>query len=155
MPKLSPASKVKAISQSCNETLSPASKSSLSQKLSNKAENPLVGIHQSISKKWDKTSNCARHLVLNKLATSAGSVEKAKKTYQNLTWASLQQAFQKDIDEIIVHYKTKSKAQKSPTETVKKILDFYNQDNISCQLPYKNLTHKIKDHLGVYHCVPV
>ena len=68
----------------------------------------------------------------------------------------MQQAFQKDIDEIIVHYKrTKSKAQKSLTETVKKILDFYNRGNISRQLLYKNLTRKIKDHLGVYHRVPV
>ena len=116
----------------------------------------MAGIHQSVSKKHGKTSNCVHHLVLDKLASSAGSVEKAKKTYQNLNWTSLQQAFRKDIDEIIVHYKTtKSKTQKPPTETVKKILDFYNQDNISCQLPYKNLTHKIKDHLGVYHRVPV
>ena len=68
----------------------------------------------------------------------------------------MQQAFQKDIDEIIVHYKTaKSKAQKPRNETVKKIIDFYNRGNISHQLPYKNLTHKIKDHLGVYHRVPV
>ena len=52
---LSPTSKVKAISEACNETLSLASKSSLSQKLSNEAENPLVGIHQSVSKKCDKT----------------------------------------------------------------------------------------------------
>ena len=51
-----------SISQSCNETLSPASKSGLSQKLSNEAENPLIGIHQSVSKKRDKTSNCVRHL---------------------------------------------------------------------------------------------
>ena len=94
--------------------------------------------------------------MLNKLATSAGSVEKAKKTYWNWNWTSLQQAFQKDIDEIIVHYKTtKSKAQKPPTETVQKILDFYNRDNISCQLPYKNLTCKIKDHLEVCHRVLV
>ena len=75
--------------------------------------------------------------MLNKLATSAGSVEKAKKSYQNLNWTFLQQTFQKYIDEIIVHYKTtKSKAQKPPTETAKKILDFYNRDNISRQLPY-------------------
>ena len=67
MTKLSPASKVKAISQSCNETLSPASKSCLSQKLSNEAENPLVGIHQSVSKKRDKTSNCVRQVVLTNL----------------------------------------------------------------------------------------
>ena len=93
--------------------------------------------------------------MLNKLATSAGSVEKAKKSYQNLNWTFLQQTFQKYIDEIIVHYKTtKSKAQKPSTETAKKILDFYNRDNISRQLPYKNLTRKIKDHLGVYHRVP-
>ena len=48
LSKLSPAGKVKAIGQSCNETLSPASKSSLSQMLSNEAENPLSGIHQCI-----------------------------------------------------------------------------------------------------------
>ena len=98
MSKLFPASKVKAISQSCNETLSLGSKSSLLQKLSNEAENPLVGIHQSVSKKHDKTSNCVCHLMLN-TSPSAGSVEKAKKTYQNLNWMSLQQAFQKDIDD--------------------------------------------------------
>ena len=67
MSKLSPASKEKAISQSCNETLSPASKSSLSQKLYNKIENRLVGIHQSVSKKRDKTSNCVRQVVLTNL----------------------------------------------------------------------------------------
>ena len=68
----------------------------------------------------------------------------------------MQQTFKKHIDAIIVHYKTtKSKAQKPPTETVKKILDFYNWDNISRHLPYKNVTRKIKDHLGVYHHVPV
>ena len=60
-------------------------------------------------------------LVLNKVSTSVGSVEKAKKTYRNLNWRSWQQAFQNNIDEIIAHYKTtKSKAQKPPTETVKK-----------------------------------
>ena len=65
-------------------------------------------------------------------------MEKAKKNYQNLNWI-FAASFQKDIDEIIVHYKTtKSKAQKPPTKTVKKILDFYNQDNISRQLPYKS-----------------
>ena len=75
-------------------------------------------------------------------------MEKSKKTYWNLNLTSLWQAFQKDIDEIIVHYKTtKSKGLKPPTETVKKILDFHNWDNISRQVPYKNLTHKIKDHL--------
>ena len=68
MSKLSPASKEKAISQSCNVMkLSPASKSSLSQKLYNKIENPLVGIHQSVSKKHDKTSNCVRQVVLTNL----------------------------------------------------------------------------------------
>ena len=156
MSKLSSASKVKAISQSCNETLSPASKSSLSQRLSNEADNPLVGIYQSVSKKRDKTSYCVRHLVLNKLATSAGSVEKAKKNLPKFKWDIFAASFSKGYYEIIIHYKTiKSKAQKPPTEAVKKILDFYNRDNISRQLPYKNLTRKIKGHLGVYHRVPV
>ena len=105
MSKLSPASKVKAISQSCNETLSPASKSSLSQKLSNEAENPLVGIHQNVSKKRDKTSNCVRHLVLNKLATSAGCAEKVKTTYRNLNWTSLQYHHCSPVNHVIKRIK--------------------------------------------------
>ena len=95
--------------------------------------------------------------MLNKLVTSTGSVEKAKKPTK-IQIAHLCSKLLKRIliDEIIVHYKTtKSRAQKPPTETVKKILDFYNWDNISCQLLYKNLTRKINDHLGVSHHVPV
>ena len=79
LSKLS-ASKEKAISQSCNETLSPATKSSLSQKLYNKAENPLVGIHQSVSKKRDKTSNCVRHMVLTNLPLVLDEWKRLKKT---------------------------------------------------------------------------
>lgn len=94
--------------------------------------------------------------MLNKLAASIGSLKKVKCSNRNLNWISLQQAVQKDVDGIIVHYKTtKSTTPKPPTETGKKVTDFYNRDNISRQLPYKNLTRKVKDYLGVYHRVPV
>ena len=57
---------------------------------------------------------------------------------------------------VIKHYKTvRTKAFKPPTENTKKVLEFYNCDDISRQLPYKNLTRKVKDHLGVCHCVPM
>ena len=45
------------------------------------------------------------------------------------------------------------KACKTHTGTTKKVLEFYKHDSISRQLPYKSLTCKVKDHLGVYHCV--
>ena len=153
---LSPQSKVKAVAQSCNNILSQASKSSLSECLVEGQSNPLVDFHKRVANKRDKITNCARRLVLNTLAEKAGSVKKAKRTNRNLNWRSLQQAVQKDLDEIIVHYKTTKKTAPRPsTETVEKVKDFYNRDNISRQLPYKNLTRKIKDCLGVYHRVPI
>ena len=152
---LSPLSKVKAITQSYT-SLSPASKSNLSESILEGTSHPLVDFHKSVANKRDKMTNCAHRLVLNQLAASAGSANKARCSYRNLNWTSLQQAVQKDVDEIIVHYKTtKSTTPKPPTETVKKATDFYNRDNISRQLPYKNLTRKVKDYLGVYHRVPV
>ena len=61
-----------------------------------------------------------------------------------------------DADEIIIHYKTiKLTIPKPATETIEKVRDFYNQDTTSQQLPYNNLTQKIKDSSGVYHRVPV
>ena len=102
-----------------------------------------------MANKRDKITNCAWCLVLKTLAEKAGSVKKAKTTNRNLNWRSLQQAVQKDLDEIIVHYKTTKKTAPRPsTETVEKVKDFYNRDNISRQLPYKNLTRKIKDCFG-------
>ena len=75
---------------------------------------------------------------------------------RKISWKSLKHASEKDINSVIKHYKTvKSKACKPPTETTKKVLEFYNCDDISRQLPYKNLTRKVKDHLGVCHCVPM
>ena len=38
---------------------------------------------------------------------------------------------------------------------LKQVCEFYSRDNVSHQLPYKNLTRRVKDHLGVYHRVPV
>ena len=61
-----------------------------------------------------------------------------------------------DVDEIIAHYKTtKLIIPKPATETIEKVRDFCSQDTTLRQLPYKNLTRKIKDSSGVYHRVPV
>ena len=66
----------------------------------------------------------------------------------------MKHASEKGNNSAIKHYKTvKSKACKTHTETAKKVLEFYNHDSISRQLPYKSLTCKVKDHLGVCHCV--
>ena len=63
---------------------------------------------------------------------------------------------EKNINSVIKHYKTvKSKACKTPTETTKKDLEIYNRDDIFRQLPCKNLSRKVKDHLGAYHSVPM
>ena len=100
-------------------------------------------------------SNCARRLILNKAISKAGSANNLRKSNQKVSWVQLQRA-KMDLDDIIIHYKTvKSASQKAPTETVKKVTDFYNRDTISRQLPYKNLIRKIKDYMGVYHRVPV
>ena len=62
----------------------------------------------------------------------------------------------KNVDEINVHRKTiKSTTPKAPNITVKKVIDLYNQHSIARQLPYKNLTQKVKEYLRVYHCVLV
>ena len=53
---------------------------------------------------------------------------------------------------MIKYYKTvKSKACKPSAETTKKVLKFYNHDDIPSLPPCKNLARKLKDHLGVYH----
>ena len=109
-----------------------------------------------ISKKCDKISNFAWGLVLRRIAKKArGSWKQTRQANWQISWKSLKHASEKDINSVTKYYKTvKSKACKPPTETTKKVLEFYNRD-ISRQLPYKNLTRKVKDHLGVCHCVPV
>ena len=92
---LSPQSKVKAVTQSCNNSLSPASKSNLSECLVEGQSNPLVDFHKRVANKRDEITNCARRLALKTLAEKAGSVKKAKRTNRNLNWRSLQQAVQK------------------------------------------------------------
>ena len=43
-----------------------------------------------------------------------------------------------------MYYKTsKLKAEKEPTEMVRKVAEFYNKDKILLQLPYKKLTRFI------------
>ena len=151
---LSPQSKVKALSQSCSKSLLPASNSKLSDAVG--VSNLLVDVYDSVKRKRDKASNCARRLILNKLSAKVGTANQVRRSNRSLSWTSLQKAARMDVNKIIIHYKTvKSTIPKPRTETVKKVMDFYNQDTISRQLPYKNLTRKIKDHSGVYHRVPV
>lgn len=64
-------------------------------------------------------------------------------------WTSLVKASRLDIDDIIVHYKTRRKNVEIP-ECRKKIIDFYVKDNISRQLPYKNFTIRVKDENEIY-----
>ena len=60
------------------------------------------------------------------------------------------------IKSVIKHFKTvTSKECKPPTEATNKVIEFYNRDDISRQLPYKKLSRKVKDHLCVYHHVPM
>ena len=57
---------------------------------------------------------------------------------------------------MIKYYKTvKSKACKPSAETTKKVLKFYNHNDIPSLPPCKNLARKLKDHLGVYNRIPM
>ena len=148
---LSPQSKVKSISMACS-SLSPSSRSSLSNSI---VSNPLLNVYTSLKRKRDTPSNCARRLLLNELSSVDGA-NKVRRTNRNISWRSLQHAVNNNAHKIVIHYKTvKSRLPKPPTETVKKVSDFYNLDTTSRQLPYKNFTRKIKDHSGEYHRVPV
>ena len=152
---LSPQSKVHAVSKSCNNNLSPASRHIVANNIQG---DPLADFTNTISKKRDRLSNCARRLVIGSIVKkSGGNWKTARRTNRHLSWKSLKSASEKDINDMIKHYKSsvKSKAQKPPTETTKKVVEFYNRDDVSRQLPYKNLTRKVKDHLGVYHRVPM
>ena len=141
-----------AVSQTCSESSSPTLRRNVA---SNIHGDPLVDFNNTISKKRDKISNCARRLVLRSIVKKAGdSWKQTRQAKLQINWKSLKQVSEKDISSVIKHYKTfKSNASKPPTETTKKVLEFYNRDDISRQLPYKNLTCNDKDHLGVYHRV--
>ena len=93
---------------------------------------------------------------MSKLVESVGSVNKAKKLSRRLSWRSLNSVSVMNIEEVVVHYKkNKVSTRKPPTETRKKVEEFYNRDCISRQLPYKNLTRRIKDYKGDYMRVAV
>ena len=87
---------------------------------------------------------------------AGGSWKQTRQANRQISWKSLKRTSERDINSVIKHYKiVKSKACKPPTETTKKVIEFYNCDDISTKLPYKNLTHKDTDYLGVCHCVPM
>ena len=151
---LSPKSKVDVLSQTCSSTMSPASRHDLANNIDG---NSVIEFTKTIAKKRDKTSNCTRRLAYSHLITKAsGNYNKVRKLDRGLKFKSLKNASEKDINDTIKHYKTtKYKSEKEPTETVKRVTEFYNKDSISRQLPYKNLTRRVKDHNGNYHRVPV
>ena len=153
---LSPGSKVSAVAKTCAETLSPASRDNLASSIN---ESSLIDFTSSISKRRDKTSNCARRLALGFLVTKAGGdFNKVRRLHRHLhlKYKSVKNASEKDISSTLKHYKTiKTGVPKEPTETVKLVTEFYNKDTISRQLPYKNLTRIVKDHLGNLCRVPV
>ena len=150
---LSPMSKKKAVTKVCND-MSPLSRQAVANGI--QGQDPLLNFTSTISKKRDKNSNCTRQLVLSNVVKRAGSWQEARKFNRQLSWTSLVKASEKDIDQLINHYKTvPMKTKKPPTETMRKVFEFYDRDEISRQLPYKNMTRKIKDHLGVYHRVPM
>ena len=71
-------------------------------------------------------SNCARRLVLNKLAEN----KKAKQMHRGLNWSSLQKAGT-DVNKTLVDYITERQKSKPKPEYVKKVSLFYNKDHIS------------------------
>ena len=140
-------SKVAAIADTCSSSLSPSSQSNLLEVV--ESSGSLSNFHKSIPKKRDNITNCARKLVMKKLVESVGSVNKAKKLNRRLSWRSLNSVSKMNIEEVVVHYKkNKVSTRKPPTETRKKVKEFYNRDCILRQLPYKNLTHRIKNYKG-------
>ena len=100
LSSFSPNSKSSVIKR-CVDVLSPASKSKVIQKISPAASSPLLDIYKSLSRNRDNMSNCARRLVLNKLAEN----KKVKQMHRGLNWSSLQKA-RTDVNKILVHYKT-------------------------------------------------
>ena len=99
LSSFSPNSKSSVIKR-CVDVLSPASKSKVIQKISPAASSPLLDIYKSLSRNRDNMSNCARRLVLNKLAEN----KKVKQMHRGLNWSSLQKA-RTDVNKILVHYK--------------------------------------------------
>ena len=139
-----------SIIKRCVDVLSPASKSKVIQKISPAASSPLLDIYKSLSTNRDNMSNCARRLVLNKLAEN----KKVKQVHRGLNWSSLQKA-RTDVNKTLLHYKTERQKSKPRPEYVKKVSSFYNKDHISRTLPYKKLTKKIKDQNGNYERVAI
>lgn len=102
---------VQAVAKSCTNNLSPASRRNVADNIHG---DPLVDFTKTISKKHDKLSNCARRLVLGSIVNNAGgNWKKARRTNRQFSWKSLKDASEKDIKDMIKHYKTvKSKAYK-------------------------------------------
>ena len=151
---LTPQSKGKAFTQTCLKRFSPASSSTLSD--AGGGSNPLLEVYTAVKRKQDPASSCAKCLILNKLTSKTGFANKVRKSTWSLSWMNLQKAAFMDVDEIIVYYKTtKSTIPKPPSERKEKVRDFYNKVTTLWQLPYKNLTWKIKDSSGLYHQFPV
>ena len=110
-----------------------------------------IGLFKTLATHRDKISNCTRQLLL-----SNSTVSKKTMCSMSLNRRSLKKAKNDSAENIMQHYKTsKTKKVKPPSETKKLVHDFYNKDNVSWMLPYKKLTRHVKDHSGVYQCVPI
>ena len=143
LKSLSPKSKASALDLS----LTPKTKKSVFDS-HNLDEGTGMALFKTLSKNRDKLSNCTRRLVLGKMTLT-------NKVARN-NWTSVQHAVNLSATKILIHYKEeKTKKTKPPTEVQKLVLEFYNRDDVSRVLPYKNLTRRVKDHNGNYQRVPV
>ena len=114
----------------------------------NEATGSGMGLFKTLAPRRDKLSNCTRQLILGSLSLN--------KSASQSNWTSLQRAKSTSTLNILVHYKTeKTRKVKPPSETTKLVQAFYNKDNMSRMLPYKKLTRRVKDQIGVYQRVSV
>lgn len=120
VPRLSPQSKVKAVSE-LTKKFSPESKATVANNITSD-NNPLVDFVKDVSKTRDKILNCACHLALGKIVNKAGGDWKnVRRVNHSMSWKSLKASSHKNFKNIIKHYKTqKSNTPKPPTETRKK-----------------------------------
>ena len=96
LSKLSPHSKVRAIAETCSETLTPKSKFSVAEQVDSVTED----IYQSIANKRDNVSNSARRILLHNFVEKAGSIRSAKRLNRSYSWKSLQNAQSEHLSDI-------------------------------------------------------
>lgn len=97
-------------------------------------------LFNTLKRKRDRFSNCARQLVVKAIADQDS--KKARKMFHHRRLRHLSNYNNADI---LKHFKSGKSYKKNVDPVVKeKIHDFYEKDIVSRVLPYKNLTKKIK-----------